>query len=341
MIRPRLTEEEYEVIKSFRGRNKGLSEECDTVGIDIKDVKHYWYKGEHYSINAKGAGSLTYAELKDDIVKEMKEYAPNYPNIYYPLIKEGHLLLISPADVHIGKLCSAFETGEDYDAQIAVQRIRDGVHGILHKAQGFNIDRILLVIGNDILHVDTPKSTTTSGTFQDSHLMWYDAFRMAKGIYVEIIETLMQIAPVTVHYNPSNHDYSHGFFLADTISSWFANCKAVTFDVSIAHRKYFKYGANLIGSSHGDGAKIQDLPLLMAHEAKKEWSETEHRYFYTHHIHHKMSKDYLGVCVESLRSPSGTDSWHHRNGYQFAPKAVEGFIHNKEHGQIARITNIF
>ncbi len=44
-----------------------------------------------------------------------------------------------------------------------------------------------------------------------------------------------------------------------------------------------------------------------------------------HHVHHKLSKDYQGVTVESLRSASGTDSWHHRNGYQHAPKAIEGF----------------
>jgi hypothetical protein len=54
-----------------------------------------------------------------------------------------------------------------------------------------------------------------------------------------------------------------------------------------------------------------------------------------------MSKDYQGVTVESLRSPSGTDSWHHRNAYQYAPKAIEGFLHHKKHGQIARLSHIF
>ena len=101
------------------------------------------------------------------------------------------------------------------------------------------------------------------------------------------------------------------------------------------------YGKNLIGTTHGDGAKFQDLPLLMAQEASEHWSETKHRYVYTHHVHHKTSKDFVGVTVESLRSPSGTDSWHHRNGYQHNPKAVEGFIHSKEFGQVARLTHIF
>ena len=79
----------------------------------------------------------------------------------------------------------------------------------------------------------------------------------------------------------------------------------------------------------------------MATEFPNEWAETKHRYVYTHHLHHKTSKDYIGVTVESLRSPSGTDSWHHRNGYQHSPKAVEGFLHHKEFGQVARLSHIF
>jgi hypothetical protein len=78
----------------------------------------------------------------------------------------------------------------------------------------------------------------------------------------------------------------------------------------------------------------------MALEYTREWAETKHRYIYTHHIHHKSSKDYAGVTVESLRSPSGTDSWHHRNGY-LSIKAVEGFLHHKQHGQVSRITHLF
>ena len=114
----------------------------------------------------------------------------------------------------------------------------------------------------------------------------------------------------------------------------------ITFDTSMHHRKYFRYYNNLIGSTHGDGAKNNDLPLLMAHEAK-EWSECKHRYIYTHHIHHKQSKDIMSVTIESMRSPSGADSWHMRNGYMHAPKAIECFLHDKQHGQIAKFIHLF
>jgi hypothetical protein len=79
----------------------------------------------------------------------------------------------------------------------------------------------------------------------------------------------------------------------------------------------------------------------MATEAKKGWAESNHRYIYTHHVHHKTSKDHPGVTVESLRSPSAADSWHHIKGYQHAVRAIEGFLHHENHGQIARLTHIF
>jgi hypothetical protein len=250
-------------------------------------------------------------------------------------------LVIDPADIHIGKLAKAFECGDEYNTKIAIDRVMQGVDGLLKKASSFNKDKILLIIGNDVLHVDTPRNTTTSGTPQDTCDMWYDNFLAAKKLYVDVIEMLLPIAPVFVQYDPSNHDYTNGFFLADTIKSWFSKCANIQFNTSIAHRKYFVYHNNLIGTTHGDGAKKHDLAQLMAHEASKEWGNCKHKYFYTHHIHHKESKDYMSVCVESLRSPSSSDSWHHRNGYDHAPKAVEGFIHHPIHGQIARITHIF
>lgn len=317
-----------------------LAEETQKLGIPTDNVKHYWHKGKHFSIFVKNE-QVTYEEIRKDLVDELKQFAPKYPTFKRTHPKEGHLLVIDPADIHIGKLCEAFETGEDYNNQIAVQRVMEGVKGILDKTSSFDIDKILFIGGNDILHIDVPSRKTTSGTPQDTTGMWYSNFLIAKKLYIDVIELLLTVADVHFTFNPSNHDYASGFFLADVISSWFHNNKNITFDVSIAHRKGFKYGQNLIGTTHGDGAKQQDLPLLLAQEFPNWWSETKHRYVYTHHLHHKIAKDYVGVTVESLRTPCGTDSWHHRNGYQHNPKAVEGFLHHKLHGQIARITHLF
>lgn len=322
--------------------HKGLANHCEERGIDVNDVSLYWDKTKEYSVAVKlDKVQKTYENLRDSIIESMNEHSPNYVPFVYKDFKDGHLLVVDPADIHIGKLATSFETGENYNSHIAVQRVHEGVDGILNKVQGFEIDQILLIIGNDILHIDTPKRTTTSGTFQDTDGMWYEGFLLAKQLYVEIIEKLRLIAKVHITYNPSNHDYTNGFFLADAIQSWFRLDQSISFDCSINHRKYYRYHNNLIGTTHGDGAKITDLGLLMAQESKEHWATTKHRYVYTHHLHHKTSKDFIGVTVESLRSPSGTDGWHNKMGYAHAPKAIEGFLHSKIHGQIARITHIF
>lgn len=331
----------FEAKKLYKAKkNKALYDKCQEVGVDPDSVKSFWYKSKDFSMNIKSQ-PLSISDLKDAMIDEMKAYSPEYPSIKRQTVKDPHLLVIDPADIHIGKLATSFEVGEDYNNQIAVKRVKEGVQGLLDKSSGFNIDKILFIVGNDILHVDNPKRTTTSGTPQDTDGMWYSNFLLAKQLYVEIIEMLLTIADVHVQYDPSNHDYTNGFFLADSLKTWFRNNKNITFNTSISHRKYFTYGENLIGSTHGDGAKEQNLPLLMAEEASKDWANCKHRYFYTHHIHHKKSRDYGSVCIESLRSPSGTDSWHHRNGYVNNPKAVEAFIHHPSQGQIARLMHIF
>jgi hypothetical protein len=319
-----------------------IYQESLSIGVPVEDIKHGWLKNDKSSMFFTNPLYKKKEEDKfyNELVSDLQKFSPVFPEIKRTASKEGHLLVIDPADIHVGKLARAFETGEDYNSQIAVKRVLEGVQGILDKTSGFNIDQILFVGGNDILHIDTPKRMTTSGTPQDTDGMWYDNFLIAKQLYIDVLTMLLPIANVHFVFNPSNHDYTNGFFLADVIKTYFKDCKNITFDCSIAHRKYYSYFNNLIGTTHGDGAKQSDLPLLMAHEST-DWSTCKHRYIYTHHVHHKTAKDHIGVTIESLRSPSASDSWHSRNGYTGVPKAIEGFLHHKEFGQISRITHIF
>jgi len=337
-VRVRITHEELEQINNYRR----LHNDAISQGIDPDTVKHAWFKDKNSSMFVKNPNfdSKAKNDFKDELIKDLQNYTPEFPKIKRELSKDAKLLVIDPADVHIGKLADAFETGKEYNSQIAVQRVKEGVQGILNESSGHKIDKILFVGGNDILHTDTPKRCTTSGTPQDTDGMWYRNFMMAKDLYIDILEKLIAVADVHFVFNPSNHDYTNGFFLANVIETYFKNCDNITFDCSIAHRKYFRYHNNIIGTTHGDGAKQNDLPLLMATESGV-YSECTKRYIYIHHIHHKISKDYPGVTIESLRSPTEADSWHHRNGYEHSPVAIEGFIHHKEHGQISRLTHFF
>tara|TARA_R100000655_G_scaffold42339_2_gene78307 strand:- start:446 stop:1540 length:1095 start_codon:yes stop_codon:yes gene_type:complete len=356
--RLRLSPEEVELINEHRGSdleningNTALDLHLKDRGIDKNDVvsvKHWQNMGGElrFSIVTKQEYGLDENQILDKIKNLIEDYSPSYKPIERNY-NSNHLLVVNPADIHIGKYARELETGSGYDCETAVERVLEGIQGLIDKSKGFTIEKVLFCIGNDILHIDNVYNQTTAGTRQDVDGKWWEHFEVALMLYVKCIEMLRQIAPVDVLHSMSNHDYQSGFHLAHALKSWFRKADDISFDISVAHRKYYQYGSNLIGLEHGDGAKMVNLPLLMAQEQPKMWSESKYRYFYLHHIHHKVkhkwldAKDYVGVTVEYLRSPSGTDSWHSRKGFTGVPKAVEGFLHEKESGQVARITHYF
>ena len=357
--RLRLSEEEVEMIYENRAEsttntngNTALDINLAERGIDKKDVvsvKHWQSaSGEfRFSIVTKEDITANETDILKTVSSFIENHSPHYPSIKRKIKLNNHLLVINPADIHIGKYANHLETGDGYNVEIACERVLEGLQGLIEKSKGFEVDRVLFCIGNDILHIDNVYNTTTAGTNQDVDGKWWEHFEIALALYVKCVEILREIAPVDVIHSMSNHDYQSGFHLAHALKSWFRLDGEVTFDISVAHRKYYKYGKNLIGLEHGDGAKMANLPLTMAQERPLLWSETTHRYWYLHHLHHKVkhkwldAKDFIGVTVEYMRSPSGTDSWHSRKGYVGVPRAVEGFLHEKSSGQVARLVHYF
>ena len=115
------------------------------------------------------------------------------------------------------------------------------------------------------------------------------------------------------------------------------NYKGVTFDVTANPRKYYRFGANLLGFAHGDSVKREALPMLMATESAHDWAEAKHRVWHTGHLHHNKkvsfkTTDTIGsVEVLVLPSLSGSDAWHHRAGYN-APHKADAFVWDAERG---------
>ena len=296
----------------------------------------------------KNAESVDYEQIRSEMISEMKKLSPKVDRYKRKKNKDSHCLVLDIADLHIGKLATIDGSNDNYNVDIAIDRAIKGSIQLIDKSEPYNIDKIFFIIGNDVLHIDNAKTrTTTSGTPQDTDGMWYDNFKIARGVYCHIISMLSTIADVEVIHCPSNHDYMTGFMLADAVHCYFHNNKNITFNVDNNHRKYTRYGKNMLMFSHGDGCKIDQIPYLSAHESSQIWYETKYRYGYLHHIHHKdyfkfrSGKDYIGMTVEYLRSPSGTDRWHADNGYTGSKVALEAFIHHPENGQVCRLTHNF
>ena len=342
----RLNNDEVAIVSEYR---RIVNEAIDN-GIDPKDVKHGWLKTDNSSLFFKNPNFNGESErrnkFQEDLLNSLKKHSPKYPKIKRKKGKDGHLLIIDIADLHINKYAESELTGREYNSGIAVERALEGTEGLLQKASGFNIEKILFVIGNDVLNIDNSVKATTRGTPQDTDVNWFTAFNIAKDCYVKCIEMCLSVADVDVVHCPSNHDYISGCFLAETLSAWFRLSKNITFNTNPKYRKFYQYHSNMLEFEHGDKGKMQNLPLVMAQEEPQMWANTKFRYGYLHHIHHsdktqfKSEKDYIGVNITYLRSPSSEDLWHYENQY-INLVAVEGFIHSKEMGRTCHLTHYF
>ena len=255
--RIRLSEEEVELVYESRAENTtnfngntALDIHLNERGIEKKDVvsvKH-WQSANgafRFSIVTKEDLKVDEGEVLNNIKDLIETHSP-----YYPEIKRdknaNHLLVINPADIHIGKYANGMETGDGYNVETACMRVLEGLEGLIAKAKGFDVVRVLFCVGNDILHIDNVYNTTTKGTRQDVDGKWWEHFEVALALYVKCVEVLRELAPVDIIHSMSNHDYQSGFHLAHALKSWFRNEKEISFDIGVAHRKYYQYGKNLI-----------------------------------------------------------------------------------------------
>ena len=345
----RITVNQWERINE--ARSSGVIDACKNVGADPTTAPMLWLKTKKESVRVTNPlyvapNQKTFNNYKDEIVKELKKYSPNFKKIKHKNEEDPHLLIIDIADLHINKFCEKILTGENYNSNIAVQRALEGTKGLIQKASGFNIEKILFVIGNDVLNTDNILKGTTKGTIQDTDLHWLTAFNVAKDCYIQCIEYCVSVADVDIIHCPSNHDLMSGCFLAEVIHAWFRKCENITFNIGAKYRKYYKYYSNMIELEHGEKGKMINLPLTMAQEEPIMWAETKFRYGYLHHFHHldktqfKTSKDYIGANITYLRSPSSADIWHADSQY-LNLVAVEGFIHSRNNGRVSHITHYF
>lgn len=326
--------------------------------------------GSGYSVLLKprDGGDADLAEVvRDAIVSALADAPPRFEP--RPHECGEHLLVIDLADVHFLKLSVSSETGYRYDREVARHRVMQGTRALVRAARGFGIARILFVLGNDILHTDNARSTTTSGTPQDTDGSIFQGFKDALSCLRDAINECAEVAPVDLVHCMSNHDWVTGWALSQALGGIFEahpHVRSTPYMLSEMHRKYYRFGSCLLGVSHGDGAKEEKLYALAVTEARQHISECQHIYWLLHHVHHKdrkrrgvdvfqTEKDHIGMTVisggsfapegahmsiEYVRSMTPPDGWHDRNGH-VNRQGVECFLFHPHDGQRVRFTEWF
>lgn len=257
-----------------------------------------------------------FKQLKSELLNDLKQLSKvNLNTKKIENITSSYALEVNLPDFHFGKSDGLSITQQ---AELYVSSIKE----IIEKAKPYEISRIILPLGNDMLNSEGMRKSTTKGTPQDDNSDWKVSFRVAWMSVVASIELLAKVAPVQVVMVLGNHDFERSFYLGELLDAAFANDERITVLNNGMERNYLVFGKNLLAYTHGDKIKQHDLPLIMATEVPMEFAQSTVRSWRLGHLHKHIKDEYRGIEVEFLPALCGSDEWHRAMGYFSDRKAM-------------------
>lgn len=242
-------------------------------------------------------------------------------------------------DLHYGKRGWVHQCGEEYDREETRRRLLDATDRLIARTlRNGEPDRVVVAAGGDWFHVDGNTAATSRGTPQDVDGLPLEVWNGGAQLAIDQIERLREpFAVVHVREVPGNHDWWSTFMLFRFLWAYYRNTPDVVVDVGGVDRQYERIGDTILGWTHGDKVRDQNLGRLMSVEAKDHWSDTRHRLFLTGHWHSQRVSEEYGVVVDHLPSLAGTDRWHKAHGYVGNRKALVGYLIDHVEGPVAKL----
>ena len=319
------------------------------IDIDNFEVDRFtvnqWDMGEHTNYQFKVQFKNKSASPVSVALHNIVEHLPTWkqaPKTRKEFPEGDKMVEISLYDTHFGMLSWEPETGENYDTDIASSVYLDAIKQVIKRTRGMKIDYFLLVIGNDMFHINDPSGTTpTAGNQLDFDTRLANIIECCQRTLVSSINALSKKSPVRVTWIPGNHDPETSYFMLRIIDAWYKDHKNVTVDVSPKPRKYIEYGINLIGFAHGcmfGKSQERQIGGIMAAEAADLWKPDQYREFHKGHYHKKneliinTGGTFNSIVVRDIPSLCGTDYWHFQKGFVNTSKTAQFFVWDKNYG---------
>jgi hypothetical protein len=275
--------------------------------------------------------------LQEALAAVLLDFTGKLPPVAVPESYDRDLLTVIPmGDPHFGLLTWAKEVGEDFDLKIAESLTFAAVDRLC--ALTPSSETALLLNLGDFYHADNSNNRTPhSGNSLDVDGRFQLIAQVGLRAMARCIRRLLEKhARVIVRNNRGNHDPHQAFMLSLALDALFSLEPRVTVEMTPASFYYYRFGKTLIGSTHGDGAKLADLPLIMATDVPADWAAATWRVWHCGHFHHDQLKDHPGCTVETHRTLATNDAWHKHSGYR-SGRDMKALIYHRQHGEISRI----
>ncbi|MNO28138.1 hypothetical protein D3C76_180250 [compost metagenome] len=197
---------------------------------------------------------------------------------------------------------------------------------IIERLSSCRWEKVLFILGQDMLHNDNFRGQTSSGT-QIENVDMVKAWNDARMFFEPLIElAITQSDTVDVMYSCGNHDEAMGWAFVQMIKARYPQANV---DDRMQQRKSVVYGDNFIGVTHGDKGR-KELHNIFPIEFPMEWSQAKNREIHTGHLHVEETKDVFGMAVRTLATRNRTDKWHKDNGFVGAHKRFMLFEYSEK-----------
>jgi len=292
------------------------------------DVRAQWVKTQQ-------GPAQTLSQIREAIAEAMDGYKGVYRPRKAPKSDTSDLLACYVmGDPHIGCYAHAEEAGENFDVKIAREDLLNATSRLVAVAP--KTDHALIANLGDFFHADNRGNTTTRGTPVDVDTRWPQVLQAGCMLMVDLITLALSKHPrVSVVNCIGNHDDHTSVMLSAFLAAYFHAEPRVEVLPTTNKFHYFEHGKTLIACTHGDTIKLQALSEIMATDQPEMWAKSQHRYWYTGHIHHTTRQELRGSVVESFRTLAAKDAWHMNSGYR-SGRDMYCIVHDKEYGEVER-----
>lgn len=119
---------------------------------------------------------------------------------------EGYMVSWGMWDAHLGLYAWSPEVGADMDLDKATRRVFNSIDDMVAELQDYPISRILMPIGNDFMHFDSVRNTTTHGThYLDTDTRYAKVYLAALRCLAYMVERATELCDdVELLYVPGN-----------------------------------------------------------------------------------------------------------------------------------------
>lgn len=285
-------------------------------------------------------------DYKEKLKALLKEGIPKVTPVY-PVSRSEPTQVVEfmITDHHLGKAGFDSKTMTfNWDIPTAVAEYHRVIEYGLSQLNPLLIKEILLIAGNDYLHIDGNLGQTTSGTKVGDSQFYLNLFRYGKTTLATAINKLVAVAPVRVIFIPGNHDETGTLTLSEVITEMFADNPYVKVQSGGNGREYYNFGVNFLAWHHGKGNSPEKAARMMIADRPEYFAKSKYRACHVGHTHKtKRVEQYSlvsvdedhGIIYEVCPSVTPTDFWHDQNLFIGSMRRSKIFVYDEDKGLIA------